>query len=523
MHRTRQFGTLSRRTALRGALATGLAATVAPAWARTALAQGTPAASPAALAYPVLLEEGPITIYDYGVPLPTDDISFRFADHQGVRVPFQEALHAAFSNAYPNISITYDSLGQDLAELLVVGVQSGDAHDIIPTNAGVSVAQGVAEGWLAPLDEVIPNFAEWKAAYPENTFLPGVNEFDGKTYVCPMYSSRLHRNLLYFNSALLEEAGYDPAAKALTWDEFRDAAKKVSETGNFGMANAGGPGANFVNTIAEIAGAHGGTALGSEFNLQTGDFNYTSDIYLQAIELMQAMNDDRSFMPGMASLTDTDVRAKFPEGEIGFYISGTWNVSIWEQGNPDFAFGVGSAPVPNSGEAWPMAKVPAAGEGYMAYSGSDYKEVAGALLAFIGSLEGNVALKEISKSINPVAFPEADQLVEASAAGQAALAINASQLRFAPHPAVRNVDTTIVEMRRRGVTPNLNDIVNGIFAGQVDDPSAALQDLQDRSNAEFERAIKEAQDEGAQVSRDDWKFENWDPTQDYTLDMYEAS
>ena len=53
-------------------------------------------------------------------------------------------------------------------------------------------------------------------------------------------------------------------------------------------------------------------------------------------------------------------------------------------------------------------------------------------------------------------------------------------------------------------------------------PKAALQDLQDRSNAEFERAIKEAQDEGAQVSRDDWKFSNWDPKQDYTLEMYEA-
>jgi multiple sugar transport system substrate-binding protein len=315
----------------------------------------------------------------------------------------------------------------------------------------------------------------------------------------------------------LQEAGYDPAAKPLTWDEFRDAARKISESGNYGFANAGGPGANFVNTIAEIAGAHGG-----EFNWQTGDYNYTSDIYLQTIELMQAMNEDRSFMPGMASITDTDVRAKFPEGEIGMYISGTWNVSIWGQASPDFVFGVGSAPVPNSGDAFPLSKAPAGGEGYLVYSGSEYKEVAGALLAFIGSLEGNIALKEISGSINPVAFPEADALVETTDAGRAALALNESQLRFAPHPAVRNIDTTIVEMKRRGVTPNLNDIVNGIFAGQIDDPQAALQDLQDRANAEFERALKEAQDEGAQVARDDWKFENWDPTQDYGLEQYEA-
>jgi multiple sugar transport system substrate-binding protein len=505
--------TLSRRTAIQSAAAV---AALAATGEHVAFAQ-TPAGTPAAPAWPVLLQEGPITIYDYGVPLPADDVSFRFADHQGVRVSFQEAFQAAFVKAHPNVEITYDSLGADLAELLIVGVQSGDLHDIIPMNAGITLAQGVAEGWLAPLDEVIPNFEAWKNAYPENTFLPGINQFDGKTYACPMYSSRFHRNLMYYNIDLMQQAGYDPATKSLTWDEFRDAAKKIGESGNFGFANAGGPGANFVNTLAEIAGAHGG-----EFNWQTGDFNYTSDIYLGVIELMQAMNDDRSFMPGMASITDTDVRAKFPEGQIGTYISGTWNVSIWEQANPDFKFGVASAPVPNSGTAWPMSKPPASGEGYLVYSGSENQEVAGALLAYIGSLQGNVALKEISKSINPVAFPDADHLVEVSDAAKAALALNASQLRFAPHPAVRNVQATQVEMKRRGVTPNLNDIVNGIFGDQIDDPKAALQDLQDRANAEFERALKEAQDEGAQVTRDDYVFTNWDPTVDYGLEQYQA-
>jgi multiple sugar transport system substrate-binding protein len=474
-------------------------------------------ATPEGLSFPVLVEQGPIKIYDYGVALPTDNVTFRFADHQGVRVPFQQALHAAFMEAHPNITIAYDSLGADLAELLVVGVQSGDAHDILPSNAGFPMVQGVAEGWLAPLDDIIPEFEAWKSAYPENSFLPGINVFDGKTYACPMFSSKVHRQLLYFNADLMAEAGYDPASKPLTWDEFRDAARKITESGGYGFANAGGPGSQFVNTIAEIAGAHG-----AEFNWLTGDYNYTSDEYLATIELMQAMNDDKSFMPGMTSITDTDVRARFPEGQIGTYISGTWNVSIWEQETPDFSFGVGSAPVPNSGDAWPISKAPGNADSYVAYSGTDYPAVAGALLRFIGSLEGNIALKEISKTLNPVAFPEADLMVEVSEVGKQALEINGQQQRFAPHPAVRNIDTTAVEMRRRAVTPNLNDVVNGIFAGQISDPAAALQDLQDRANAEFERALQEARDEGAEVSRDDYVFPNWDPTQDYGLEMYEA-
>ncbi len=482
--------------------------------AMPAAAQSTP--SPAALSYPVVLEQGPIKIYDYGLTLPTDDVTFRWADHQGVRVPFHQALHAAFMEAHPNIKIEYDSLGQDLAELLAVGVQSGDAHDVIPTDAGILAPQAVAEGWISALDDVIPDFEQWKAAFPPNTFLPGINVFDGKTYTCPMYASKLHRQLLFFNTGLLQEAGYDPGTTPLTWDDFRAAAKKITEQGNYGFINAGGPGGNFVNTLAELAGAHGG-----EFNWQTGEFNYTSDQYLAAIDLMMAMNEDGSFLPGMASMTDTDVRARFPLGQVGMYISGIWNVSIWEQSDPDFAFGVASAPSPGAEESFPISIAPGSGQGYHLYAGSDYKEIAAALFAFVGSVEGNVALKEISKAVNPVAFPEANEIVQHSDRGRKALDLNEQQLRLRPSPSVRHVDATKVDMERRPVTPSLNDLVNGIFAGQVDDPKQAMQDLQDRSNAELDRAIQAARDEGAQVTRDDWVFANWDPRQDYGLEMYE--
>jgi multiple sugar transport system substrate-binding protein len=478
-------------------------------------AQSTP--SPVASSYPLVLEQGPIKIYDYGIDLPTDDVTFRWADHQGVRVPFHQALHTAFMEAHPNITVAYDSLGQDLAELLAVGVQGGDAHDVLPSGAGILTPQAVREGWITALDDIIPDFEQWKAAFPENTFMPGINVFNDKTYLMPMYSAKLHRKLLFYNSQLLEQSGYDPGAKTLSWEEFRDAAKKVTDGGAYGLANAGGPGAQFVETLAELSGAHGG-----DFNWQTGEFNYTSDIFMAAIELMLAMNDDGSFLPGMVSMTDTDVRARFPQGQAAFYISGIWNVSIWEQAEPDFQFGVSSAPAQNPDDMYSISVVPGNGEGYMAYSGSDYHAITAALFKFVGSLEGNIALKEISKAVNPVAFQEANEIVEHSENGQRALEINYDQLRFRPAPAIRNVDATLVDMERRPITPNLNDIVNGIFSGQVDDPAAALQDLQDRANAELDRAIQAAQEDGADVSRDDWVFPNWDPREDYGLEMYEG-
>lgn len=522
-HIDRPAEKITRRTALKlagsGALAAG-AATIPGLAAAQSTPVGSPAASPsvAAPAYPLILEQGPIKIYDYGLALPTDNVTYRWADFQGVRVPFHQALDAAYMQAHPNIKIEYDSLGQDLAELLAVGVQSGDAHDVFPASAGITAPQAVREGWIAPLDDVVPDFAQWKAAFPENTFLPGINEFDGKTYTCPMYASKLHRQLLYFDADLLGEAGYDPATTPLTWDDFRAAAKAVVDGGNYGFINAGGPGAVFILPLAEIAGAHGG-----EFNFLTGDFNYTSDQFMAAIDLMMAMNSDGSFLPGMASMTDTDVRTRFPEGRAAMLISGIWNVSIWEQANPEFNFGVASAPVPVSGEAFPLSIQPGVGEAYFMYAGSEYKEITASLFAFVGSLEGNIALKEVSKAVNPVVFPEANQIVQHSDRGKRALQINDEQLRLRPAPPVRNIAATLVDAERRPVTPNLNDIVNGIFSGQVSDPKQAMQDLQDRSNQELDRAIKAAQDGGAEVSRDDWVFANWDPRQDYGLDIYDAS
>ncbi len=50
--------------------------------------------------------------------------------------------------------------------------------------------------------------------------------------------------------------------------------------------------------------------------------------------------------------------------------------------------------------------------------------------------------------------------------------------------------------------------------------AAAMEDLQSRANAELDRAIAAAQEKGAEVSRDDFIFADWDPTAEYTADNY---
>ena len=97
------------------------------------------------------------------------------------------------------------------------------------------------------------------------------------------------------------------------------------------------------------------------------------------------------------------------------------------------------------------------------------------------------------------------------------------QLRLGPNPRVRNPDVSLVDLEYQPLQPDFGQVVQGLFTGQLPDPRAAMQDLDDRSEAELERAIEAARAKGAQVTRDDWVFANWDPTRDYTEADYAAS
>src|SRR5690606_31006406 len=156
---------------------------------------------------------------------------------------------------------------------------------------------------------------------------------------------------------------------------------------------------------------------------------------------------------------------------------------------------------------------------------SPYKEIAGDMFSYIGSVEGQVAIMAATggnlRAMIPEAVEIAQETVELDPYASTALALYDEQLRLGPMVTVRNPAATQVALEGRALQPNLGQVVQGLLTGQLSDPQAAMQDLQDRANAELERAVAGAQESGAEVSRDDFVFPNWDPTQDYTAEMYE--
>jgi multiple sugar transport system substrate-binding protein len=275
-----------------------------------------------------------------------------------------------------------------------------------------------------------------------------------------------------------------------------------------------------------MAGASAGSSLGFEdIDWRTGEFVYASDEYQAAIDLLLGLQADGSIFPGSMSLNDAEAWSQFPQGIAGMLLEGPWVIPQWQRENPDFQFGLASQPVPNGGTAVPMTYEETGSNQLWVYADSPYKTVAGDMFAYIGSVEGQVAIMAATRGFLRALVPEAAEIAQESVPldpyASEALALYDEQLRLGPMVQVRNPGASRVAFERRPLTPDLGQLVQGILAGQIDDVPAAMEDLQSRANEELERAIAAAQESGAEVSRDDFIFSNWDPAEEYTADNYE--
>ncbi|MBA2276513.1 MAG: extracellular solute-binding protein [Chloroflexia bacterium] len=322
-------------------------------------------------------------------------------------------------------------------------------------------------------------------------------------------------------------------SEPLSWDQLRDAAKKITAQGQgqyYGVVIEGKQTprfAAFINGLARMAGAAAGASFGfTEIDWRTGQHVYASDEFLAAVDLLLALKADGSIFPGSTSLNAPQARAQLPQGTAGMILQGPWNIPEWQRDNPDFKFGVASQPIPNTGAPTPLTYEETGANVSWVYAQSPYKAIAGDMFSYMSSVEGQVAMMAATGgnlgSIIPEAVQIAQDTLDLDPLASKALALFEEQLRVGPLVAIRNPEAAQVAFERKPLTPDFGEIVQGIFTGQLSDPGSAMQDLQDRADAELDRAIKAAQDKGAQVSRDDFVFPNWDPTRDYTEEDYAA-
>lgn len=515
--------TVGRRSFLKGVGALGAGLALAGCDVSTSSGEDTGDAAPSF----------DIELPDTGAELPTEDMTIRWLNGgPGPKTYFFTEFNKAYHKAHPNITVQYDELpNPKIGEVLPLQLRNGDVADVFLV-INVPMGELVASGRLAALDDVIPDFDEWVEGFPFGMLAPGVQQFDGKTYAVTPSSDR-RTTLMLYNTEYMEAAGFDPANETLSWDDFRDAAKKITQQGGDDYYGLMLPDKfqGVMLDVAQLSGARLGDSVGQTgagLDWQTGTYNFHADQVVEFVELLQAMLADGSIVPGWASRKDQEARASMAQGEAGMILSGPWNFPVWNNQNPDFRYGVSRHPAQDpSAPAFATYAVGGSNQfAVYADAPADHKAVAGDMLYYLGTESGQRAWNRLTGAADPAWSPDAMKDVLESdvldKSNRTALTMFDETVRLAPSAMMRNADAQVVELEFKAAKPNLAEVVQGVMLGELRDAASALKDLSDRSEKALDDAIKAAQSKGARVSRDDWAFANWDVSKDYGQAEYDS-
>lgn len=431
-----------------------------------------------------------------------------------------ESLHRSLWDAYqaehPDVTVEYtvynpQEQGQAL-QLAYESDQMPDVHSL--AGLGVPASQLVDAGWFQPL----ANGEEFASVLPEGSLLEGMTTFDGAIYSFPLFSFRQYTSLNWFNKELMEGAGVDPETGPQTWDEFRQAAKTITENGG-GQVFGWIQGLNFperlgvhVEELAQTAGAPGA------IDHTTGEYAYASDPFIQAIEFLLSLQEDGSVFPASSTLDARTGRARWATGTAGMFLDGPWNIGVVNQEFTDFVDKVGVAPIPTpSADDAFIHKGPTGGVFWIS-SQSQHPEIATDILKLFTSPDYYIGLAE--RMDQPPLDLSAVAQADVHPTYQRAMELYEERVRLAPSPIVRNPAVAQVNARMKDVHPDLGEIVQGVFSGDVTDYKTALQTFNDQMTAERDAAIAAVAAEGVEVSIDDWVFADWTPGEDFTSDKY---
>ncbi|MBP1963229.1 hypothetical protein [Paenibacillus aceris] len=74
----------------------------------------------------------------------------------------------------------------------------------------------------------------------------------------------------------------------------------------------------------------------------------------------------------------------------------------------------------------------------------------------------------------------------------------------------------------KDVQPGVGDILQGVVAGAIKDPTAPLKQYSALVNKALDTAIAKAKSEGAKVDRNDFTFSNWSADKNYLEQDYKS-
>jgi multiple sugar transport system substrate-binding protein len=255
-------------------------------------------------------------------------ITVSYPDEAGKKPPYVQAAADQVTKANPNAKITVDLqkiADGDYYTKLLLGLQSGSGPDVTHLG-GDSIGEMVDANYLAPLDDYLAKWADWKL-YPD-AVKQGVT-YKGKVYGIPY---GLDTRFLYYRKDVFQKAGLDPNWQPKNIQDILDSAKQVQskapdvipyalyagKAGDTGTANHG---------FVPILWAYGG-----DLQDKSGNWIGDSQALRKAFTYYQQAYTQTKLVPSEVLTSPkpwTAMREKEGNGGLALLFEGGWVYGGW--------------------------------------------------------------------------------------------------------------------------------------------------------------------------------------------------
>jgi len=294
------------------------------------------------------------------------EISLLVPEYSENTEPFWRELIGRFEAEHPGAKVKLQAVSwTDINQKVTTLISTNQAPDILNLDAYANFA---ADELLVPAEEILSpqtqdDFIE---QFAEN------GKLDGTQYGIPFVGSVRG---LFYNKEIFREAGVDGPPE--TWDELREAAKKIEATGETGYGMPLGPEEAQAEFSLFMWGNGGDWVDGDTWTISRPE-------NVEALQFLDELaNADEVTQPNPGTTNRTDLWKVFGAGKIGMVMGSNFYPVLLKEQNPKLDYDVAPVPVNGSNEPVTLGV-----EDYlMAFNTSEHKPVVKAFMDFVYAQE----------------------------------------------------------------------------------------------------------------------------------------
>lgn len=244
-------------------------------------------------------------------------------------------LNEKFMSENPDIKVVYEGMpGTQFKEFLKARFASNDAADVIMIHPGLSdvIAYGKA-GYLYDLSG-----EPWISNYIDAALMSA--SYNGEVFAIPNDMNVLG---VYYNKQIFEDLSIDIPQN---WDEYKDAAKKIKESGILPISIGNNDG--WMTLAALFTMAPGSVYTENpNFDQQLNEGSATFvDGWLEMATNWFELDNDGYLTEKSTGVSLDQAQQAFATGKAAMYIDGNWSLPGIKAANPEL--NVGMFPMPSN-------------------------------------------------------------------------------------------------------------------------------------------------------------------------------